>query len=133
MSGLTLAALQAKQGKSVLVLEKHYVIGGFTHTYRRGGYEWATGLHYIGDLHRVEHPLRVCFDYISGGNLHWNEFQGEYDRLVFPDRTVSLRAGKENFREEMLKHYPQEKKAIDEYLKLIPRIQMGNPLKQDFH
>jgi len=120
LSGLTLASLQAKQGKSVLVLEKHYVIGGFTHTYRRGGYEWSTGLHYVGDLHREQHPLRTCFDYISGGNLHWHKLPDEYDRFIFPDRTVSLKAGKENFREEMVKHFPRERKAIDEYLKLIP-------------
>lgn len=122
MSGLTLAALQARQGKSVLVLEKHYVIGGFTHTYRRGGYEWATGLHYIGDLHRDQHPLRIVFDYLSGGKLNWIPFPEEYDRLVFPDRTVSLKAGKENFREEIQKHFPREKKAIDGYLKLIPKM-----------
>lgn len=120
LSGLTLASLQAQQGRSVLVLEKHNIIGGFTHTYRRGGYEWATGLHYIGDLHREEHPLRICFDYISGGNLKWVPLPDEYDRIVYPDRTVSLKAGVENFREELCKHFPRERNAINEYLKLLP-------------
>ncbi|MFL5784982.1 MAG: phytoene desaturase family protein [Bacteriovoracaceae bacterium] len=122
VSGLALASLQAKQGRSVLVLEKHYVPGGFTHTYKRGGHEWSTGLHYLGDLHREEHPLRIVFDYVSGNKLKWNALPEEYDRFVFPDKSYSLRAGMENFREEMLKHFPEERKAINEYLKLLPRM-----------
>ena len=35
MGGMTAAAMLAEQGKRVLVLEQHYVPGGFTHTFRR--------------------------------------------------------------------------------------------------
>jgi len=41
IGGLTAAALLARHaGKRVLVLERHYTAGGFTHTFRRPGYEW---------------------------------------------------------------------------------------------
>ena len=39
IGGLAAAALLGKQGRRVLVLERHYVAGGFTHTFRRPGYE----------------------------------------------------------------------------------------------
>lgn len=49
MGGLTAAMLLARHGdKRVLVLERHYEAGGFTHTFRRSGFEWDVGLRYIG-------------------------------------------------------------------------------------
>src|SRR5688500_12175716 len=78
ISGLTLAALQAKQGRSVLVLEKHYTAGGLTHTYKSGGVEWDSGLHYVGEVHDPENVLRIIFDYISDHQLKWDPFPEEY-------------------------------------------------------
>ncbi|HAA54092.1 MAG TPA: FAD-dependent oxidoreductase, partial [Myxococcales bacterium] len=40
MGGMTTAALLAKLNKRVLVLEQHYVPGGFTHMFRRKQYTW---------------------------------------------------------------------------------------------
>lgn len=41
MGGLTAAALLAEHGnRRVLVLERHYEAGGFTHTFHRPGYAW---------------------------------------------------------------------------------------------
>lgn len=39
IGGLSCAAFLAKAGKKVLVLERHYTAGGFTHTFQRKGYE----------------------------------------------------------------------------------------------
>ena len=51
IGGLTAAVLLAVHGgKRVLVLERHYEAGGFTHTFHRPGYEWDVGLHYIGQV-----------------------------------------------------------------------------------
>lgn len=46
MGGLATAGCLAKhEGQRVLVLERHYTAGGFTHTFRRPGYEWDVGVH----------------------------------------------------------------------------------------
>ena len=50
MGSLTTAALLSKEGKKVLVLERHYTAGGFTHVFKRKGYEWDVGIHYIGEV-----------------------------------------------------------------------------------
>ena len=52
IGGLCTAALLGLKGKRVLVLEKHFKIGGWTHTFRRENYEWDVGIHYIGQFHK---------------------------------------------------------------------------------
>ena len=51
ISGLCAAALLAMEGKSVLILEKHFKVGGYTHTFKRENYEWDVGIHYVGAVH----------------------------------------------------------------------------------
>ena len=45
MGGLSTAAILAKEGKRVLVLEQHDIAGGNLHTFTEKGYESDTGLH----------------------------------------------------------------------------------------
>src|SRR5579863_5779867 len=49
--GLTAAVALARAGQKVLVLEQHYLPGGWTHSFSLGGYRFSPGVHYIGDLH----------------------------------------------------------------------------------
>ena len=71
MSGLTAGVLLAQSGKKVLILEKHFKAGGWTHTFRRNNYEWDVGIHYIGEVHNPRSPVRKLFDLVSNGNLKW--------------------------------------------------------------
>lgn len=50
IGGLTAAAALAHRGQRVLVLEQHSVAGGLTQTFTRGGWTFATGVHYIGGV-----------------------------------------------------------------------------------
>jgi choline dehydrogenase-like flavoprotein len=52
MGALTFASIMAGLRKwRVLVLERHFKIGGFTHTFSRpGGWTWDVGLHYVGEM-----------------------------------------------------------------------------------
>lgn len=118
IGGLCSAALLSQLGKKVIVLEQHYTAGGFTHAYERNGYEWDVGVHYIGDMGRKSQG-RVLFDYISGGNLKWAEMDSVYDRIILGDERFDFVAGKENFKDELKKHFPQEANAIDKYVELV--------------
>ena len=87
ISGLCSAALLGMEGKKVLVLEKHFKIGGYTHTFKRQNYEWDVGIHYIGGVHREKAFSRKLFDKITESNLKWNKTDDNYDRIIFPDKS----------------------------------------------
>ncbi|MBL8019628.1 MAG: NAD(P)/FAD-dependent oxidoreductase [Leptospirales bacterium] len=119
MGSLSTAALLSKAGKRVLVLEKHYTAGGFTHSYSRHGYEWDVGVHYIGEVHKKLSPLRVLFDIVTDGKLEWSYMEETYDRIFFGDEGYDFVAGEENFLANLLKHFPNERDALKNYIKLI--------------
>ena len=120
MGGLTTAALLSDLGKKVCVLEQHYTAGGFTHSYEREGYEWDVGVHYIGEV-GAQTRTRKMFDYLSGGNLKWAPMDDEYDRFYVGDKVFNAIAGKQAFRDNLVRQFPDEAKAIDRYLELLDR------------
>ncbi|HVY61528.1 MAG TPA: FAD-dependent oxidoreductase, partial [Planctomycetota bacterium] len=47
--GLAAAVALARAGRSVLVLEQHYLPGGWCHSFDLGGYRFSPGVHYLGE------------------------------------------------------------------------------------
>ena len=120
MGGLTTAALLSELGKKVCVLEQHYTAGGYTHSYERNGYEWDVGVHYIGDV-GAKTQTRRMFDFLSSGNLEWAPMDAEYDRFFVGDKIFNAVAGKQEFRDNLIRQFPNEQQAIDDYMKLLAK------------
>lgn len=118
MGGLTAAALLGDHGQRVLVLERHYTAGGYTHVFRRPGYEWDVGVHYIGQMY-PRSLLRRAFDMLTGGELEWADMGEVYDTIVIDGDRYPLRAGKKNFKEGLLEHFPKAESVLDRYLELV--------------
>jgi len=126
IGGLTTAAMLSDMGWKVCVLEQHYTAGGYTHSYDRNGYEWDVGVHYIGDV-GAKTRTRMMFDYLSGGKLEWAPMADEYDRFHVGDKVFSAVAGKQQFRDNLLRQFPAEQKAIDRYLELLKQVGRALP------
>jgi all-trans-retinol 13,14-reductase len=120
IGGLTTAALLAKHaGKRVLVLERHYTAGGFTHAFHRPGYEWDVGVHYIGQVQDPASPLRAAFEHLTEGRLAWNPMPDVYDEIRIADRVYEFRKGLDCFRDSLLQSFPSEGAAIEGYLAAV--------------
>src|SRR6516164_8180405 len=120
IGGLTAAVLLAvRGGKRVLVLERHYEVGGFTHTFRRPGYEWDVGLHYIGQVQDRTSVVRRAFDHVTANQVQWQAMPDIYDRVIIEGRTFDLSAGLERFREGLKQSFPSETRHIDRYIAAV--------------
>ena len=120
IGGLTTAALLSELGKKVCVLEQHYTAGGYTHSYERNGYEWDVGVHYIGDVGTRTRSWRM-FDFLSDGKLEWAPMAAEYDRFYIGDKVFNAVAGKQEFRDNLVRFFPKEESAIDSYMALLDK------------
>lgn len=119
MGSLSAAAILAKEGHKVLVLEQHYTAGGFTHVFKRKGFEWDVGIHYIGDMQRPKSAMKKLFDYVTDGNLKWADMGEVYDRILIGDRTYDFVKGLNNFKQKLIGYFPEEEEAIKKYIDLV--------------
>ena len=122
IGGLCAAALLGIEGKRVLVLEKHFKIGGWTHTFKRRDFEWDVGIHYIGQVNQLHSPVRKLFDIISDGHLKWSQMDDNYDRIIFPDKSYDFVAPRERFIENLVSYFPKEELAIFKYMDLLDLV-----------
>jgi all-trans-retinol 13,14-reductase len=124
IGGLATAAILAKEGQKVLVLEKHYTAGGFTHVFKRPGYEWDVGLHYIGEVNRSNAMLKRLFDYVTDGELEWADMGEVYDKICIGDEVFPFHKGPENFKQHLRDQFrgAEDQRAIDEYVDLVYEV-----------
>ncbi len=137
--GLTAAALLAQRGKHVLVCDQHYVAGGNATTFRRPGYEFDVGLHYIGECHpngAIPRILRAA----GVEDITFNLMdQDAYDILHFPDFEFRVSSHLEVYRRRLIDLFPKEVPGIDRYIHTmrrawemvhIPQMPLWKGLKQ---
>lgn len=121
ISGLALAAMLSKEGQKVLVLERHYVAGGCTHTFKRAHYEWDVGLHYVGEV-GTDTELKMIYDYICDTPIEWADMGEVYDRIFFGNETFEFRKGSQEFINYFSNLFPSEKKGITDYVTLLNHV-----------
>ncbi len=122
MGGMTCAALLSKLGKRVLVLEQHYVPGGFTHAFPRKGYVWDVGVHAVGEVTRHSLTGRLLH-HLTDGRLQWASLGEVYDEFHFPgDFRIDFPDNPRQFRANLVEAFPEEEEAIDAFLLKVREV-----------
>ncbi|PVD31233.1 hypothetical protein C0Q70_06645 [Pomacea canaliculata] len=119
--GLTAAILLAKAGKRVVVVEQHDQAGGCCHTFEEKGFEFDTGIHYIGDMENS--TSRQLLDQITDGQLDWICTDQIFDTVATGDpenvKLFPMKTGKDDYFLQLIKFFPEEKESIMKYKQLI--------------
>ena len=132
-AGLSTAAMLARRGKTVLVLEANEALGGGLHTWEDGGCSFETGFHYLGEVHCASGPLRRIIDYVAPG-VNWAAMAdcpvspGVYDEVtICGERPIflSLRPGEGAWLSEFIRAFPHEDGAIRTFLSLCKQSAGG--------
>ena len=123
LGGLTAAALLCRMGRKVLVLDQHAVAGGNATVFRRSGYEFDIGLHYIGGCHPDGAIPRIMRAAGAEAPLFEELDPDGFDTLVYPDFIFRVPVGIDRFRDRLLRFFPDEVAGIDRYVKLLRLIE----------
>ncbi|MBF6329766.1 phytoene desaturase family protein [Nocardia transvalensis] len=124
MGGMVAAAYLAAAGRRTLVLEAYDVIGGCTHAFRRAGkWEFDVGLHYLGDCG----PHGMVPTILRGVGLDKKiEFRpldpDGFDTIVFPDLTLKIPRGWDNYQRNLIEAFPAEADRIRAVVRILRRI-----------
>ncbi len=119
IGGLTVAALLARAGRSVLVIERHDRVGGYAHSFRRGRYIFDSAVHLIGGCEPTA---------FKGGGLIHNLLSelGVLDRCrfqridpcfaaVFPGMVATAPSDLDEFITMLSDKYPSSAKGLREF------------------
>lgn len=120
LGGLECAALLGRTGRRVLVLERGMQPGGCMQSYRRNGFNYDTGMHYVGGLGEGE-TLHEAFKQLNLLDLPWVRMDERFDRVTIEGQTYSLAQGFDNFVSTLSADFPQEQKSLQRFAMLLQR------------
>jgi all-trans-retinol 13,14-reductase len=128
-SGLVCARILAKEGKRVLVAEKHARLGGYLQRFYRQKIPFDTGFHYTGRL-GPRGTLRRYLEYLGVmDELRFHALDPDgFDRIRLPGLSFAVPAGRERYRERLVAQFPTERVAIERYLGEVARVSAAFPL-----
>lgn len=122
-AGLSTALCLARAGQKVIVLEQHYVPGGWCHSFYLNGQRFSPGVHYIGRMDKGA-TTSGMFEGLGIANdlVFFRMNPAAYEHCLIGGERIDMPAGAEQLFESLSKRFPHEKKGLKKYLKLIQQV-----------
>lgn len=126
--GLMAAAMVAKMGKKVLVVERHNVAGGAASSFRRGRFEFETVLHELGNFGSAAQPgmVRQLFNQL-GLNVKMYRVPAPYREIVMGPNgyDADMPEGREAFIAKLVELVPESKNAVERFFDLAAECEQA--------
>jgi phytoene dehydrogenase-like protein len=123
IGGLICANLLARDGLAVLLVEQHYVVGGYTQCFRRKGFNFDAATHFyplLGNPTTITGKLLLDL----GVNVPWVKMD-PVDQFHFPDGTsFSVPADFDRYLSKLKEEFPHEAPAIDAFFRVVREVYM---------
>jgi phytoene dehydrogenase-like protein len=121
--GLTAAVALARAGQRVLVLEQHYLPGGFCQSFSLEGFRFSPGVHYLGGIGPGGGLRRVYEGLGLGDDLEFCEMNPEgFDHFLIEDERFDVPKGFARYFARLCERFPHEREGLTEYFDTVRRI-----------
>lgn len=128
MGGMSCAAALSRLGRKVLILEQHYVPGGFAQTFKRKQWVWDVGVHMVPEASE-EHDFGKLCDILTEGRLRWAPIGDTYDHYFWPDGfRFDYEIGHQRYMQSLIDRFPGERHAIERWFALVEELARAAPL-----
>lgn len=121
--GIASAICLARAGQNVLVLEQHYVPGGWCHSFHLHGQRFSPGVHYIGLLDDGQSTNNLYRGLgIANDLVFFRMNKNGYEHCWLGDKKIDMPAGLNNLYVSLANRFPKERKNLKKYLELIKNV-----------
>jgi phytoene dehydrogenase-like protein len=121
IGGLLCANLLSRTGLRVLLVEQHYMVGGYCSTFKRKGFLFDAATHFYPLL---GNPTTITGKVLTeiGSNTQWIKID-PVDQFHFPDGTrFSVPADFNSYIARLKREFPGESRAIDAFFAVVQRV-----------
>ncbi|HKG79790.1 MAG TPA: NAD(P)/FAD-dependent oxidoreductase [Pyrinomonadaceae bacterium] len=127
IGGLICANLLAREGLRVLLVEQHYMVGGYCSTFRRKGFTFDAATHFYPLL---GNPATITGKLLRdlGVTNAWVKMD-PVDHFHFPDgSTFSVPADFNTYLSKLKQEFPQEVESLDRFFVLVRQVYLSGLL-----
>jgi len=117
IGGLVCGCYLVNAGLKVLIVEKHNKPGGYCTSFKKGGFSFDVGVHYLGGIRKaVLGSILRELELID--KIEFNQFDPT-DKIIMPNNVSHIRANSQDTIEEFKKSFPNERGNIVRFFKFI--------------
>jgi phytoene dehydrogenase-like protein len=118
--GLAAAIVLSRTGQKVLVLEQHYLPGGWCHSFKLHGSKFTPGVHYIGLMQESESSSNLYRGLGIANDLTFFKMNPQaYEHCHIGDERFDIPANFDEFLAAMIEKFPHEEKGLRRYFQTI--------------
>ncbi len=124
LGGLVCGAELTRKGKKVLLLEKHFIPGGYASHFKRKKYNFEVGLHAMNEIADKTAPDYELYEKL---NVYKNvKFLKTPQFYNFHHGDFSFRVSSnfDTFKKDLIERFPEEAKSIKKYFRIIKAIRL---------
>lgn len=127
LGGMSSAACLAAAGKKTLLIERHTVIGGSSHVFRRKKqWEYDCGVHYMGGCGPGEAVPAVMQGLGLDDRIEWLQLDPNgFDTVRGPDLEFKVPAGWDAYLDSLIRTFPKHEKKLRFYIRVMRKIGEG--------
>ncbi len=121
--GLSAALCLARAGQKVMVIEQHYVPGGWCHSFYIDGHRFSPGVHYIGLVDKGQ-STNMLYQGLGIANdlVFFRMNPDAYEHCWIGDERIDMPAHVDKLYEKLAARFPAEKKGLKKYLELVGNV-----------